>query len=154
MSATTAAAQTTEKGRKSMDYKLEVVVLPVSDVDRAKVFYTEQLGFHLDVDHRAGEQFRVVQVTPPGSACSISFGIGISDATAGTVRGTHLIITDIEQARAELVGRGVEVSDVRHLTPAGFVPGADPAHTDYNSFADFADPDGNTWVLQERGHQA
>jgi catechol 2,3-dioxygenase-like lactoylglutathione lyase family enzyme len=136
-----------------MDYKLEVVVLPVSDVDRAKAFYTEQLGFNLDVDHRAGDQFRVVQVTPPGSACSISFGIGITDATPGAVRGTHLVVTDIEQARAALVGRGVEVSDVRHMTPDGFVPGADPAHADYNSFADFRDPDGNTWVLQERGHQ-
>jgi catechol 2,3-dioxygenase-like lactoylglutathione lyase family enzyme len=137
-----------------MDYKLEVVLLPVSDVDRAKAFYTEQLGFNLDVDHRASDQFRVVQVTPPGSACSISFGIGISDGTPGTIRGTHLIVADIEQARAELVGRGVEVSGVRHMTADGFVPGADPAHTDYNSFADFGDPDGNTWVLQERGHQA
>ncbi|PZS31995.1 MAG: glyoxalase [Pseudonocardiales bacterium] len=136
-----------------MDYKLELVLLPVSDVDRAKAFYTEQLGFNLDVDHRAGDQFRVVQVTPPGSACSVSFGIGLGDTTPGGVRGTHLIVTDIGGARAELVGRGVQVSDVRHMTPDGFVPGVDPAHTDYNSFADFSDPDGNTWVLQERGHQ-
>jgi catechol 2,3-dioxygenase-like lactoylglutathione lyase family enzyme len=144
----------TEEGRNTMEFKLEVVLMPVSDVDRAKAFYTEQLGFNLDVDHRAGDQFRVVQVTPPGSSCSISFGIGITDATPGTVRGTHLIVTDIEKARAELVERGAEVSDVRHMTPNGFVPGADPAHTDFNSFADFRDPDGNTWVLQERGHQA
>jgi catechol 2,3-dioxygenase-like lactoylglutathione lyase family enzyme len=156
MSAATAATTetTTEEGRNTMEFKLELVLLPVSDVDKAKEFYTGQLGFNLDVDHRAGDQFRVVQLTPPGSACSISFGIGISDAAPGTVRGTHLIVTDIEKARAELVGRGVEVSDVRHMTPDGFVPGADPAHADYNSFADFSDPDGNTWVLQERGHHA
>jgi catechol 2,3-dioxygenase-like lactoylglutathione lyase family enzyme len=136
-----------------MDYKLEVVMLPVSDVDRAKAFYTEQLGFKLDVDHRAGDSFRVVQVTPPGSACSVSFGIGLSDAAPGSVRGTHLVVTDVDAARAELVGRGVTVSDVRHMTPNGFVPGADPAHADYNSFAEFTDPDGNNWVLQERGYQ-
>ncbi|MGH8963224.1 MAG: glyoxalase superfamily protein [Jatrophihabitantaceae bacterium] len=135
-----------------MDLKLELVLLPVSDVDRAKAFYTEQAGFALDVDHRAGEQFRVVQVTPPGSACSISFGIGITDAAPGSYRGTHLIVTDIEAARTALAGRGVDVSAVRHMTPDGWVPGADPAHADFNSFADFSDPDGNTWVLQERGH--
>ncbi|MEP7021204.1 MAG: glyoxalase superfamily protein [Pseudonocardiales bacterium] len=152
MTAPITTETTTTKGLHVMDYKLELVLLPVSDVDRAKAFYTEQLGFNPDVDHRAGDQFRVVQVTPPGSACSVSFGIGLTDATPGSVRGTHLIVTDIEQARAELVGRGVLVSDVRHMTPDGFVPGADPAHADYNSFADFSDLDGNTWVLQERGH--
>jgi catechol 2,3-dioxygenase-like lactoylglutathione lyase family enzyme len=135
-----------------MKYRLELVLLPVSDVDKAKTFYTENLGFTLDVDHRAGDAFRVVQLTPPGSACSISFGIGITDATPGTVRGLHLVVTDVEAARAELVGRGVAVSEIRHMTPEGFQPGVDPAHADFNSFADFADPDGNTWVLQERGH--
>jgi catechol 2,3-dioxygenase-like lactoylglutathione lyase family enzyme len=135
-------------------FRLEVVLLPVSDVDRAKAFYTEQAGFTLDVDHRAGEQFRVVQVTPRGSSCSISFGVGITDAAPGSYRGTHLVVTDIEAARAELVGRGVAVGDVRHMTPDGWVPGADPEHADFNSFADFSDPDGNTWVLQERGHRA
>lgn len=135
-----------------MDYRLELVLLPVSDVDRAKEFYAERTAFTLDVDHRAGDQFRVVQLTPPGSSCSVSFGIGITDAVPGSVRGTHLIVTDIEAARAELAGRGVQVSEVRHMTPDGWVPGADPGHADYNSFADFADPDGNTWVLQERGH--
>jgi catechol 2,3-dioxygenase-like lactoylglutathione lyase family enzyme len=143
-----------DEGSNAMDYQLEVVLLPVSDVDRAKAFYSEQVGFTLDVDHKAGEQFRVVQFTPPGSACSISFGVGITDAAPGSYRGTHLIVSDVEAARAELVGRGVEVSDVRHMTPDGWVPGADPKHTDYNSFADFSDPDGNTWVLQERGHGA
>jgi catechol 2,3-dioxygenase-like lactoylglutathione lyase family enzyme len=139
---------------RAMDWKLEVVPLPVTDVDRAKTFYTEQLGFVCDVDHRAGDAFRVVQLTPPGSACSVMVGNGITDATPGAVRGLHIVVTDIETARAELVARGVEVSSVRHMTLAGFVDGVDPAHTDFNSFADFADPDGNTFVLQERGHAA
>ena len=133
-----------------MDYKLEVVLIPVSDVDRAKSFYTEKVGFNLDVDHRASEEFRVVQMTPPGSACSITLGIGISDAAPGSYRGTHLIVTDIEAARAELVGRGVDVSEIRHMGASGWEPGPDPQHSDYGSFADFSDPDGNTWVLQER----
>jgi catechol 2,3-dioxygenase-like lactoylglutathione lyase family enzyme len=133
-----------------MDLKLELVLLPVSDVDRAKAFYVENAGFRLDVDHRASDEFRVVQMTPPGSACSISIGIGITDATSGSVRGTHLVVTDIEAARAELVDRGVEVSEIRHMGSAGWEPGPDPEHRDYGSFADFSDPDGNTWVLQER----
>jgi catechol 2,3-dioxygenase-like lactoylglutathione lyase family enzyme len=133
-----------------VDLKLELVLIPVSDVDRAKAFYVEKLGFNLDVDHKASEEFRVVQMTPPGSACSITMGIGITDAAPGSVRGTHLVVTDIEAARAELVDRGVEVSDVRHFGGGGWEPGPDPEHNDYNSFADFSDPDGNTWVLQER----
>jgi catechol 2,3-dioxygenase-like lactoylglutathione lyase family enzyme len=135
-----------------MDYRLEVVPLPVADVDRAKEFYSQHVGFRLDVDYRAGESFRVVQLTPPGSACSIMVGVGVIDSAAGSVKGMHLVVTDIDAARAELVGRGVEVSAVRHMTPDGWVDGVDPNHTDYNSFADFADPDGNSWVLQERGH--
>jgi catechol 2,3-dioxygenase-like lactoylglutathione lyase family enzyme len=131
------------------DLKLELVLLPVSDVDRAKAFYSERLGFHLDVDHQPNDEFRVVQLTPPGSACSVTFGIGITDAEPGSYRGTHLVVEDIEAVRDELVGRGVEVSAVRHMTPQGWVDGVDPAHAAYNSFADFADPDGNTWVLQE-----
>ena len=131
------------------ELKLELVLLPVADVDRAKAFYVEQLGFSLDVDHQPSEEFRVVQMTPPGSACSITIGIGITDADPGSYRGTHLVVTDLEAARAELVGRGVEVSEIRHMTPEGWQPGADPEHARYNSFADFADPDGNTWVLQE-----
>jgi catechol 2,3-dioxygenase-like lactoylglutathione lyase family enzyme len=134
-----------------MDYKLELVLLPVADVDRAKAFYTEQCGFTLDVDHRAGDDFRVVQLTPPGSACSVTVGTGLLDTAPGSVRGLHLVVTDIEAAREELRARGVDVSDVRHMTPQGWQPGVDPSHTDYGSFADFADPDGNTWVLQERG---
>jgi catechol 2,3-dioxygenase-like lactoylglutathione lyase family enzyme len=133
-----------------MDFKLELVLLPVSDVDRAKAFYTEEAGFHLDVDHRAGDNFRVVQMTPPGSACSVTIGVGVTDATPGSVRGLHLVVTDIEAARKELVGRGVQVSALRYLGPNGWTEGADPEHHDYQSFADFSDPDGNTWMLQER----
>ena len=133
-----------------MDFKLELVLIPVSDVDRAKDFYVEKAGFKLDVDHRASDEFRVVQLTPPGSACSITIGIGLTDAAPGSYRGTHLVVTDIEAARAELVGRGVEVSEIRHMGPGGWKPGPDPENNDYNSFADFSDPDGNTWLLQER----
>jgi catechol 2,3-dioxygenase-like lactoylglutathione lyase family enzyme len=132
-----------------MDFKLELVLVPVSDVDRAKAFYVEKLGFNLDVDHQPSEEFRVVQMTPPGSACSITIGKGITDAAPGSYRGTHLVVTDIETARAELVGRGVEVSDIRHMGPGGWEPGPDPERRRYASFADFGDPDGNTWVLQE-----
>jgi len=132
-----------------VDFKLELVLVPVSDVDRAKAFYTEQAGFNLDVDHRVSDEFRVVQLTPPGSACSITIGKGITDATPGSVRGTHLVVSDIEAARAELVGRGVDVGEVRHFESGRWVPGPDPERRDYGSFADFSDPDGNTWVLQE-----
>lgn len=132
-----------------MDLKLELVLIPVTDVDRAKAFYTEKVGFNLDVDTSPMENFRVVQVTPPGSACSIGFGIGITDAPPGSTAGMHLVVTDIEAARDELVGRGVEITDVRHVKDGEWTQGVDPAHTDYNSFADFNDPDGNTWLLQE-----
>ena len=133
-----------------MELKLELVLLPVSDVDRAKTFYSENAGFNLDVDHRAGDDFRVVQLTPPGSACSIAFGVGITETAPGSVRGTHLVVTDIVAARATLVEHGVEVSEVRHLESGTWVTGPDPERHDYNSFADFSDPDGNTWILQER----
>jgi catechol 2,3-dioxygenase-like lactoylglutathione lyase family enzyme len=132
-----------------MDFKIELVLIPVSDVDRAKAFYSEKVGFNLDVDHRAGDEFRVVQMTPPGSACSITIGIGITDATPGSVRGTHLVVDDIVAARAELAARGVEISEVRHLESGSWVAGPHPEHGDYESFADFRDPDGNTWVVQE-----
>jgi catechol 2,3-dioxygenase-like lactoylglutathione lyase family enzyme len=132
-----------------VDFKLELVLLPVSDVDRAKAFYTEQVGFVLDVDHQPSDEFRVVQMTPPGSACSVTIGIGITSAEPGSYRGTHLVVADIEAARSELVERGVDVSEIRHMGPDGWVPGADPEHRDYASFADFSDPDGNGWVLQE-----
>jgi catechol 2,3-dioxygenase-like lactoylglutathione lyase family enzyme len=132
-----------------VDYRLELILLPVSDVDRAKEFYTEKVGFHLDVDTSPKEDFRVVQMTPPGSACSVTIGTGIIDTEPGSVRGLHLVVNDIEAARKELTGRGVEVSEIRHMGPSGWQPGPDPNHTDYNSFADFRDPDGNTWILQE-----
>ena len=132
-----------------MDLKLELVLIPVTDVDRAKDFYVEKCGFALDVDHRPNEEFRVVQMTPPGSACSLTIGLGITDAAPGSYRGTHLVVTDIEAARAELVDRGVGVSQIRHMGPDGWRPGPDPERRDYGSFADFSDPDGNTWVLQE-----
>ena len=134
-----------------MDFKLELVLIPVSDVDRAKSFYTEKAGFNLDVDTRVGNEMRVVQMTPPGSACSIGIGTGITDAAPGSVRGTHLVVCDILAARAELVARGVDVSEVRHFASGTWMPGPDPERRDYQSFADFSDPDGNSWVLQERG---
>jgi catechol 2,3-dioxygenase-like lactoylglutathione lyase family enzyme len=137
-----------------VDYKLQLVLVPVTDVDRAKAFYTEKVGFNLDVDHRAGDEFRVVQMTPPGSACSISIGIGLTDSAPGSAKGMHLVVTDIEAARGDLVGREVEVGDVRHLEDGAWVPGPDPQHQDYGSFAHFNDPDGNTWVLQEVGYGA
>src|SRR6476661_6974288 len=137
-----------------MDYKLEAIILPVVDVDRAKAFYAELAGFNLDVDHGDGANFRVVQLTPPGSACSVMVGIGISDAVPGTVKGLHLVVSDIVAAHAELSGRGVPLAPVKHMTPDGWADGPDPARSDYNSFAEFADPDGNVWVLQERGHGA
>jgi catechol 2,3-dioxygenase-like lactoylglutathione lyase family enzyme len=132
-----------------MDFKLELILLPVADVDRAKEFYEQRVGFRLDVDHRPNDNFRVVQLTPPGSACSVTFGTGITTAKPGSVVGTHLVVTDIAAARELLVGRGVDVSEIRHMTPGGWQPGPDPDHARFNSFADFADPDGNGWVLQE-----
>jgi catechol 2,3-dioxygenase-like lactoylglutathione lyase family enzyme len=137
------------EGERIVDFNLELVLIPVSDIDRAKSFYVDQVGFILDVDHQPNDDFRVVQMTPPGSQCSITIGKGVTDAAPGAYRGTHLVVTDIEAARAELVGRGVAVSEIRHMTAEGWQPGADPQHSNYNSFADFADPDGNTWILQE-----
>jgi catechol 2,3-dioxygenase-like lactoylglutathione lyase family enzyme len=137
-----------------VDWKLEVVVIPVSDVDRAKVFYTEQAGFNLDVDHRAGDDFRVVQLTPRGSACSISFGTGLSQAVPGSVKGLQLVVNDIEAARAELAARGMDVGDVEHFEAGIRMPGPDPERRDYGSFIFFNDPDGNSWAVQEvRGNE-
>ena len=132
-----------------MDFKLELVLIPVSDVDRAKAFYVATTGFELDVDTTVGDQMRVVQVTPPGSACSVGFGTGICTAPPGSVQGLHLVVSDIVAARAELAGRGVDVSEVRHMVSGTWVPGPHPQRGNYESFAEFADPDGNAWVLQE-----
>jgi catechol 2,3-dioxygenase-like lactoylglutathione lyase family enzyme len=134
-----------------MNWKLELVLLPVTDVDRAKAFYIEQVGFNLDVDHRAGDEFRVVQLTPPGSACSISIGKGITDAAPGSVRGLHLVVTDIEAAHAELTERGVGAGEIFHFEAGQQQPGPDPQRQDYGSFLSFNDPDGNSWVVQEVG---
>ena len=137
-----------------MDFKLELVVVPVSDVDRAKEFYTDKAGFTLDVDHRAGESFRVVQLTPPGSACSITIGIGLTPATPGSYQGLHLVVTDIEAARAELAGRGMEVSEPFHFGAEGQTTGLHPDRADYGTFMSFSDPDGNGWLVQEVKHHA
>jgi catechol 2,3-dioxygenase-like lactoylglutathione lyase family enzyme len=136
-----------------VDLKLELVLLPVADVDRAKAFYADKCGFAVHVDHRAGDTFRVVQMDPPGSACSIAFGVGITDAEPGAIKGLHLVVSDLVAVRESLAAKGLDVSEVRHMKD-GWQPGVDPDHTDYNSFADFADPDGNTWVLQEKGYQS
>lgn len=130
-----------------MDWKLELIVVPASDVDRAKAFYLEQVGFELLVDHRAGEDFRVVQMTPPGSACSIA--VMKVPERAGAVQGLHLIVEDIDAARDELAGRGIDVSDVFHFGADGQTPGHDPERRSYNSFVSFSDPDGNGWLVQE-----
>ena len=135
-----------------MDFKLEAIVIPVSDVDRAKAFYTERCGFTMDVDHKASESFRVVQCTPPGSACSITFGVGVSQAQPGSYSGLHLVVDDIEAARAELLGRGLEVSDFFHFGPEGQTGGLDPQRQDYGTYLSFADPDGNGWLVQEVHH--
>lgn len=132
-----------------MDMKLEVIVIPVSDVERAKSFYG-RLGWRLDADFIVGDAFRGVQFTPPGSPCSIHFGKGITSAAPGSARGLFLVVSDIEAARADLVGRGVAVSEVFHRLP-GEAPskGLDPMRRSYASFATFPDPDGNEWMLQE-----
>ena len=130
-----------------MDFKLEIVIIPVTDIDRAKDFYTERAGFRLDVDHRAGEDFRVVQLTPPGSACSITLMRNLE--AEGSVEGLHLIVADIDDARAELTGRGVGASEIFHFGAGGQTPGHDPQRASYNSFLSFCDPDGNGWLVQE-----
>jgi catechol 2,3-dioxygenase-like lactoylglutathione lyase family enzyme len=130
-----------------VDYKLELIVIPVTDMDRAKAFYSERVGFDVDVDHRAGEDFRVIQLTPPGSACSIT--LMRNAERAGAVQGLHLVVEDIEAAQADLASGGVEISEPFHFGPQGQTPGLDPDRRPYGSFASFRDPDGNGWLLQE-----
>ena len=133
-----------------VDMKLEVQLIPVSDVDRAKEFYT-RLGWRLDDDMVMGNDFRKVQFTPPGSGCSISFGKGVTSAVPGSLRG-GLIVSDIEAAHKELVARGIRASEVFHgspFSPAGRISGPDPKRQSYGSFVSFEDPDGNVWIVQE-----
>src|SRR3954467_11639523 len=118
-----------------MDWKLELVSVPVSDVDRAKAFYTDKVGFVADHDHQVSEELRFVQLTPPGSACSIAIGSGMGQAEPGSVRGLQIVVADADAARAELAGRGVDVSDVQEMP--------------WGRFVFFSDPDGNTWALQQ-----
>jgi catechol 2,3-dioxygenase-like lactoylglutathione lyase family enzyme len=132
-----------------VDWKLELIVVPVSDVDRAKTFYLDNVGFNLIVDHSAGEDFRVVQVVPPGSACAIAIMKNLD--APGSVKGLHLVVPDIDAARKELVARGTEVSEIYHFVEGQQKPGHDPGRGDYNSFLDFSDPDGNSWLVQEVG---
>jgi catechol 2,3-dioxygenase-like lactoylglutathione lyase family enzyme len=138
----------------TIDMKLEVITIPVSDVDRAKNFYLG-LGWRLDADIAMGDAFRIVQITPTHSECSISMGTGVGavfgskEMEPGSQQRLELVVSDLEAARADLISRGVEVSEPFHKGPDGFGPGIDPERTSYNSYATFSDPDGNTWLLQE-----
>jgi catechol 2,3-dioxygenase-like lactoylglutathione lyase family enzyme len=130
-----------------VDWKLEVIVVPVADVDRAKQFYAERVGFHVDVDFSAGEDFRIVQLTPTGSACSVT----LMRAEEGTspIKGLQVTVADIDTARGELLGRGVEATEVFHFVDGKQTPGHEPDRADYGTFFSFADPDGNIWLIQE-----
>jgi catechol 2,3-dioxygenase-like lactoylglutathione lyase family enzyme len=148
MSTTSTSADTTgQVPEATVDMRLEVVTLPVSDIDRAKAFYVG-LGWRLDADIVRGDDFRVVQVTPRHSACSISFGKGVTTGEPGSVKRLLLAVDDLDAAREELAGRGVDVSGIFHLD-GGPVPGRDPEGRSYQSYASFSDPDGNAWLLQE-----
>lgn len=139
-----------------MEGKLELILLPVADVDRAKAFYVDTCGFEQIVDHAPNEHFRIVQCQPSGSGCAIGFGVGLRlDQAPGTVKGLHLMVTDVVRAREEMIERGVDVDPVIHFLPDGTShEGPHPDRADYGSFATFADPDGNSWLLQERGFVA
>lgn len=144
-----AAAQTANAPKA--DLKLEVLAIPVADVERAKSFYGDRLGWRLDADFVVGDTFRGMQFTPPGSPASIHFGKGVTSAAPGSAQGLFLIVSDINAARAELVARGVDVGEVFHVAGPGHppIPGRDPQGRSYFSYAAFSDPDGNTWLLQE-----
>jgi catechol 2,3-dioxygenase-like lactoylglutathione lyase family enzyme len=142
------AASTEMPELGTVDMKLEVVAIPVSDVDRAKSFY-ESLGWRLDADFDLGEGARVVQFTPPQSECSIAFGKGFIKGEPGSIERLEMVVSDIDAAREFLISRGVEVSDLFHRGESGFEPGPDPERTSYNTYATFSDPDGNGFLLQE-----
>ncbi|GEL23565.1 glyoxalase [Pseudonocardia sulfidoxydans NBRC 16205] len=131
-----------------MDWKLEVIVLPVADVVRSRKFYADGLGFTVDVDREVREGTHIVQVTPPGSACSVTFGTGLSESEPGSVKGLQLVVADIEEAHAFLVERGVDVTEVRHVDETG--TWASGKGGPWNSFCFFDDPDGNSWAVQEQ----
>ena len=149
MTSTDTSARSSAQAPKppTVDMKLEVVTVPVTDVDRAKSFY-QQLGWRLDADIKAGDSFRVVQLTPLHSACSVAFGTGVTTGQPGSLRRLILAVTDVDAARTDLLSRGVGVSDVFHLA-GGRVPGPDPEGRSYQTYAAFSDPDGNEWLLQE-----
>ena len=153
---------TSDASVAKVDMKFEIVVIPVSDIDRAKEFYGEKLGWRLDADYDNGKDFRVIQFTPPGSGCSIIFGKNVTAAAPGSAQGLYLIVSDIEAARKELLGRGIQISQVFHDAGGVYagtdepylfgrlrVSGPDPEHRSYRSFASFHDPDGNGWLFQE-----
>ncbi len=129
-----------------MDWNIEQIVVPVSDIDRAKAFYGDQVGFRVDVDHRAGEDFRVVQLTPPGSGCSIAL---MKNDAAGSLQGLHLVVRDMDEAKSQLDAAGVACTDVFHFEEGVQRDGPDPQRADYGSFLSFSDPDGNGWLVQE-----
>ena len=143
-------------GSVPFDMKLEIVIIPVTDVDRAKRFYSD-LGWRLDIDFKEGDDYRVIQLTPPGSGCSVMFGKNMTEAAPGSVQGLHLIVSDIEVARNELLRRGIQISEPFHDTGGVFhhadgkcvVSGLNPRRQSYASYASFSDPDGNGWLLQE-----
>lgn len=130
-----------------MDWKLELVVVPVSDLDRAKAFYRDSVGFLVDIDHSAGEDFRIVQLTPPGSACSIT--LMRNPGSAGSLSGLHLVVSDIDTAYGELLDRGAQPSEIFHYQNGQQTPGPDPERGNHASFLSFSDPDGTTWLVQE-----
>jgi catechol 2,3-dioxygenase-like lactoylglutathione lyase family enzyme len=163
MSTTTFVRETAAKPAKAgaVDMKLEIVVIPVADVDRAKLFYSS-LGWRLDAEFSSGDDYRIIQFTPPGSGCSVIFGMNVTSAEPGSAKGLYLVVSDIEAARKELIGRGVAVSDIFHDAGGNYigkdepylfgrvrVSGLDPERRTYRSYASFSDPDGNGWLLQE-----
>jgi catechol 2,3-dioxygenase-like lactoylglutathione lyase family enzyme len=149
-------AATVAPQMEPLEMRIEVIVLPVTDADRAKRFYAA-LGWSLDIDTATGDDFRIIQFTPPGSGCSVMFGKGITNAAPGSAQNLHLVVSDLEAAREQLLRRGIEVSDpfhdaggIFHRTGAeGHAPGPNPQHKSYASYASFSDPDGNGWVIQE-----